>query len=87
MLLGRDGLFVLLDTYGVVLRVRGLLAVVLGVVVVEVRGVQRKDARRVLVLLDVVVHYLNVLLVLTYSVVEVLFVILFAFLEPIVLVI
>ena len=76
-----------MNTDGVVLRVRGLLAVVLGVVVVKVRGIQRKDARRVLVLLDVVVHYLNVLLVLTYSVVEVLFVILFTFLEPIVLVI
>jgi hypothetical protein len=75
-----------LDTDGVVFRVRGLLAVVLGVVVVEVRGVKRKDTRRVLVVLDVVVHYLNVLFVFTYSVVEILFVILFAFLEAIILV-
>jgi hypothetical protein len=59
---------------------------VLGVVVVEVRGVKRKDTRRVLVVLDVVVHYLNILFVFTYSVVEILFVILFAFLEAIILV-
>ena len=63
-----------------------MLAVVLGVVVVEVRGVKRKDTRRVLVVLDVVVHYLNILFVFTYSVVEILFVILFAFLEAIILV-